>query len=319
MRVPGVPYVQGRNDYPDQDGRKFGMAIHNTSNDASDTEEASYATRRTDGVSSHFYVDNNSVTQSLDTRDKAGHAGSGNGNENSISWEFTGANGKSRQWWLDNIAWDRVGEVMAYLIQNDSDFEDFQVRRASAREMQIDPKVRAFYGHDDMRRAWGGTTHTDPGPNFPWDKLFTSVNRHLEDDVNLTDEVDLPSWAKTEWPTGGTADGKLQVETILGSGYSHARRASERGLGALNQTKANGQVLAKVTAEVAEVKGQVAGLISLVEQLLTAPAVNLTQSQLSELTDAVKAAAREPGERIEAALVAAGQALASVAEPEVEA
>jgi hypothetical protein len=26
--------------------------------------------------------------------------------------------------------------------------------------------------HDQCRIAFGGTTHTDPGPNFPWDYLF---------------------------------------------------------------------------------------------------------------------------------------------------
>jgi hypothetical protein len=46
--------------------------------------------------------------------------------------------------------------------------------------MKSNPKVRAFYGHDDMRRAWGGTTHTDPGGGFPWDRLFAAVNEHLK-------------------------------------------------------------------------------------------------------------------------------------------
>jgi hypothetical protein len=26
-----------------------------------------------------------------------------------------------------------------------------------------------------MRLAWGGTTHTDPGPGFPWDHLAASI------------------------------------------------------------------------------------------------------------------------------------------------
>jgi hypothetical protein len=54
--------------------------------------------------------------------------------------------------------------------------------------MKANPRVKAFYSHDDMRRAWGGTTHTDPGANFPWDKLFAVVNAALgqteeDDDV----------------------------------------------------------------------------------------------------------------------------------------
>ena len=62
MKVPFIPYIQGLNDYTDGDGLKYGLAIHNTSNDASDTGEALYAKRRTDGISSHFYADADSTT-----------------------------------------------------------------------------------------------------------------------------------------------------------------------------------------------------------------------------------------------------------------
>jgi len=180
VKIPFIPYVQGRNDYTDGDGFKYGIAVHNTSNDASDTGEASYATRRTDGISSHLYGDADSVTQSLDTDDRAGHAGSAEGNGNAIAWEFTGANGKSREWWLANINWPLVGRVNAAIIRHHWPDGSFQVRRATVAEMKANPKVKAFYGHDDMRRAWGGTTHTDPGPNFPWDKLFDVTNAALK-------------------------------------------------------------------------------------------------------------------------------------------
>jgi hypothetical protein len=175
MKVPGVTYVQGRNSYVDRDGDKFGIAIHNTSNDASDTAEASYATRRADGVSSHFYCDKDSVTQSLDTNARAGHAGSSTGNENAIAVEITGANGWSRATWLNSVAWAELGRVLAYVCRA----YGIQVRRASVAEMRSNPKVKAFYSHDDMRQAWGGTTHTDPGPNFPWDRLFQAVNQAM--------------------------------------------------------------------------------------------------------------------------------------------
>lgn len=175
MRVSTIPFVPGRNAYADRDGRKYGIAIHNTSNDASDAGEASYAKRRTDGTSSHLYVDNDSVTQSLDTSKRAGHAGSTIGNENAIAVEITGGNGKSRAWWLANVDWAELGKVLAKIIRAHWPDGSFQVRRASVASMKANPKVKAFYGHDDMRRAWGGTTHTDPGPNFPWDKLFDSV------------------------------------------------------------------------------------------------------------------------------------------------
>jgi hypothetical protein len=179
MIVPGIRFVQGRNDYTDGDKRKYGICIHNTSNDASDEGEAAYAARRTDGVSSHFYGDDDSVTQSIDTDDKCGHVGSAIGNENSISCEFTGSNGKTRAWWLANVDWAEWGRVLAIVIRHHWPDGSFKVRRATVAEMKANPKVKAFYGHDDCRRAWGGTTHTDPGPNFPWDHLFSVVNAAL--------------------------------------------------------------------------------------------------------------------------------------------
>ena len=175
MKVTGIKFVQGRNSYKDSDGHKYGIAIHNTSNDASAADEASYATRRTDGVSSHFYVDKRQVIQSLDTSARAGHAGSSNGNQNAVAVEIVGTNGKSRQWWLDNVDWVELGKVLAAVCKT----YGIAVRRASVAEMKKNPKVKAFYSHDDMRRAWGGTTHDDPGPNFPWDRLFAVVNAAL--------------------------------------------------------------------------------------------------------------------------------------------
>lgn len=189
MIVPGIQFVQGRNDYADSDGRKYGICIHNTSNDATAEGEASYATRRTDGTSSHFYVDADSVVQSLDTASKAGHAGSTNANENAISVEITGTNEKTREWWLANVAWTELGRVLALVIRHHWPDGSFQVRRATVEEMKTNPKVKAFYSHNDCRLAWGGTTHDDPGPNFPWDKLFATVNTALGLGVAMTDTV----------------------------------------------------------------------------------------------------------------------------------
>jgi N-acetyl-anhydromuramyl-L-alanine amidase AmpD len=179
MRVPFIPYMQGLNDYTDGDKIKYGLAFHNTSNDASDTAEADWATRRPDGTSAHVYVDGDSATQSVDTDDKTGHAGSAQGNENAISFELTGANGWTRQQWLANIEWNLLGRVAAAIIRHHWPDGSFQVRRVSVAEMKANPKIKAIYGHDDMRLAWGGTTHTDPGPGFPWDHLVAVIKAAL--------------------------------------------------------------------------------------------------------------------------------------------
>lgn len=219
--VSGIKFVAGRNDYGDRDGTKYGIAIHNTSNTASAANEASYATRRTDGTSSHFYCDDTEVIQSLDTKYRAGHAGSYEGNEHAVAVEITGTNDKTRAWWIANVAWDQLGRVLAAVCRK----YDIEPRRASVAEMKANPRVRAFYSHDDMRRAWGGTTHTDPGGNFPWDHLFTTVKAHLsgtvpaptpqEDDMPLTETDANTVWsAKAMEYVDERGDGARDVRTV---------------------------------------------------------------------------------------------------------
>lgn len=185
LLVSGIRFVEGRNEYTDRDGTKYGIAIHNTSNTASAADEASYATRRTDGTSSHFYCDGAEVIQSIDTKYRAGHAGSYEGNEHAVAVEITGTNDKSRAWWIANVCWDKLGQVLAQVCRK----YGIEPRRASVDEMKANPKVRAFYSHDDMRRAWGGTTHTDPGGNFPWDHLFAAVKASLDGTATLEDPL----------------------------------------------------------------------------------------------------------------------------------
>lgn len=275
MRVPGIPYVQGRNSYTDYDGAKYAFAVHNTANDATAENEAKYAQRRTDGVSAHLYIDRHDAYQSLDTSARAGHAGSAHGNNHALALEFVGTNDKSRAWWLANIAWDKVGYWIAYVIQHDSDYRGFQVRRATSGEMRINPKVRAFYGHNDMRLAWGGTTHTDPGSNFPWDRLFRAVNEHLSGGI----EMDLSD--KTT-PSGVTLNNFF--ETV----WKRTDQLSDHPLAPTGRLS--------VAVERLE-KGQVA-LANAVTALASGMDVDLDTADLDQIKQSAKQGALEAGEAI---------------------
>lgn len=257
MIVAGIPYIRGRNSYSDPDGAKYGIAIHNTSNDASAESEASYATRRTDGISAHFYADSDSVIQSLDTDARAGHAGSSNGNNHAVAVEITGINGWSRAQWLAGVAWPLLGRVLAEVCRR----YGIAVRRASVAEMGANPRVRAFYGHDDMRQAWGGTTHTDPGPNFPWDRLFEAVSAALSPTTNGVDDMDTvdrmrlkllyENWAPTraEYVAAGGIAADYDTLTAGGSGRNAlALRLFELGTGQVKLGDGLSALSAKVDA-----------------------------------------------------------------------
>lgn len=286
MRVPGIPYVQGQNKYTDRDGKKYGMAIHDTSNNASDEDEASYATHRPDGTSSHFYIDDDSIIQSIDTDYRVGHAGSYEGNEHAIAFEITGTDDKTRTWWLNNVAWSKLAQVIAYMIKNDPDLVGFQVRRASVAEMKTNPKVKAFYGHNDMRLAWGGTTHTDPGPNFPWDHFLSMVKQALEGDDVSAEEVWATKWVGSDGKTYYTADSWLRNANIYASQAKEeavkARLSSEAVLAAVKGIDDEG-IKTLINSKAAELRASVENVDEALMVKLSGTSVEETANVLRRL------------------------------------
>lgn len=205
------------------------VAIHNTSNDASAEVEASYAKRREDSVSSHYYVDSNSIVQSLDTKLKAWHAGSSEGNSQAIAYEITGTNGKTRAWWMANVAWPLLARQIAV------DCKQFGIepRLLTVAEIKAG-KLTGIITHDQMRQAWGGTTHDDPGPNFPLDHLLTLVQAEMGDDIMTIPEVNLTRGKRAKPKPVGDRDAGTQLDDVwahevLGKSAVDGAK-SERGL-----------------------------------------------------------------------------------------
>ncbi len=193
------------------------VAIHNTSNDATARAEADYAKRRTDGTSSHYYVDGTEVIQSLDTALSAHHAGSTTGNRYAVSYEITGTNSKSRAWWLSSVAWPRLARQMA---------ADCRVHRIEPRLLTVDQmragSLSGFVTHDLMRLAWGGTTHTDPGPGFPMDYLLDLVRVELDGD-----DMDSYTEAAIKYTDNRLAALTQGKETVAGTPAAPQGRGEE--------------------------------------------------------------------------------------------
>lgn len=177
----GPPRHYGRERYP-----KLGITVHCTANTASAEAEASYARRRADSVSSHYYVDHDSIVQSLDTGLRAFHAGSTWPNRHGIAYEFTGQNGWSRAKWLSSVDWDAAARQIA------RDCEQWGIPARWVTVAQLKNHEGGLHTHDDCRRAFGGTTHTDPGSNFPKDHLLARVQAALGSTITPEgDDLDM--------------------------------------------------------------------------------------------------------------------------------
>jgi hypothetical protein len=172
---PDIPYSGPPLGYNATSYPKRYIAIHNTSNDASAFGEASYAKRRPDKVSSHYYVDSVSLVQSLDTRLGANHAGSSTGNRHAVSYEITGVNSWSRSAWIGNVAWKLLWRQCA------RDCKQFGIPADWLSNSQMRAGTPGgFVTHLQMSQVWGGSDHTDPGPNFPMDYLLAGVRAELD-------------------------------------------------------------------------------------------------------------------------------------------
>ncbi|WP_330339426.1 glycoside hydrolase family 25 protein [Streptomyces sp. NBC_00557] len=87
----------------------------------------------------------------------------------------------------------------------------------------------AYLSEADFRAWAGGGTHPE------------------ETDMQPTDEIAVPAWAKTTWPKDtGLADGKIQVQTALASGYAHSRKAAEQTTAILAQLGAQAATIDKL-------------------------------------------------------------------------
>jgi N-acetyl-anhydromuramyl-L-alanine amidase AmpD len=161
----GPPKGYDHNEY-----HKRYIVIHNTANDAPARNEADYAQRRTDSVSSHYYADDERVIQSLNTDKGAWHVGSQPGNRYGIGYELTGTNSKSTSWWKANLAWPKLTACIA----RDCAHWGITPQLLSIEDIKKGKRT-GIITHNQARLAWGGTDHTDPGANFPMDYLVALV------------------------------------------------------------------------------------------------------------------------------------------------
>ena len=128
-------------------------------------------------ASAHYMVDNTSVVQSVKDEDTAWAVDDFILNEQSISIEHAGAASQSAGQWTDKYSADELAtsaKLAAELAKK------YNIPVAKLTPADITAGKSGFCGHIDItlaKKIAGG--HTDPGPNFPWDKYLGQIKSYL--------------------------------------------------------------------------------------------------------------------------------------------
>lgn len=145
------------------------IVVHDTSNTATAEAEAHYAATRTDDrgdwTSAHFYVDATGVVGSVPLDQRAWAAPPVNGESWSV--ELCGWNGS-----IDPVTIARGAALVAKLAR----LGGIPLVHVTGTDLRT---ARGVCGHADVNALWHQSTHTDPGPTFPWSR-FLSIAQAAE-------------------------------------------------------------------------------------------------------------------------------------------
>lgn len=175
-------------------GPRF-ITVHYTAGSERSTsaeDGAAYDQRRTDGTSSHYYVDADSVVQCVHTQDRS-HTALFHGNLWGIHYELCGTR-QTREQWLDAASRPTIRNA-ARQMARDMRKHSIPLIRIPPRGLR-EPGAKGVTGHVDWTYGWPEDrgTHTDPGSAFPWDVLLADISEAMgDDDVS----------AKDVWQTDG--------------------------------------------------------------------------------------------------------------------
>lgn len=183
------------------------VVIHATDNTASDEAEANYAQTRADHVSAHFYSDDDSVIQALDTT----HIAYGcypTGNSRSVQFEIAGLSNR-----LSDASLRRVAPVVARVCREFG----IPVRKVTSADLLAG--VKGICGHLDVTMAWRQGDHTDPGLNFPWAQFISYVQAAANPQAAAAvEEDDMAQFLSIDFPVGA---GEWLTQTLTPAGGAH--------------------------------------------------------------------------------------------------
>jgi len=164
------------------------VVIHSTEgSEGINSAEAgvAYDKVRTDGTSTHLFVDSNNALMEVRYSDTA-HAARARGNACGIQVELCGRAGQTSAQWHDVASLPMLRIAAKEVAAICKEF-GLPVRRLSVAEVRaayyapVGQRPKGICGHVDVTMAYPEDqgSHTDPGPNFPWSEFLAMVSAEM--------------------------------------------------------------------------------------------------------------------------------------------
>lgn len=180
---------------------------------------ASYFSNVTRPASAHYVVDPREIVQCLRESTIGYHAPP---NTHSIGIELCDMQAGAGTRWADDYH-EAMLVLAAGLVREVAARYGIPLVKLSSADLLAGK--RGICGHIDVTNAWHQTTHTDPGPDFPWAHFMALVQG--DDDVTPEDraaivadvvaalKANIPAWVwLTKTTIGGDPDGKAIISVL---------------------------------------------------------------------------------------------------------
>lgn len=126
------------------------------------------------GTSAHYCIDNDSVVQSVRDHDEAWAAPGAN--YDGLHFEHAGYASQSVRDWADAFSTEML-KRSAHLVARKA--KRYHVPLVHLTPVQIKAGHAGVCGHLDITQSGiAPGTHTDPGPNFPWERYMRYVHAY---------------------------------------------------------------------------------------------------------------------------------------------
>lgn len=195
VQVAASNYAKGRQGYQD-----VWFVIHSTDTNYQDNYPANlgkYWAGTNTQVSVHFCV-SDTMTYQFVSMDDTAYQARNPGNLRAVGVEIVGKADWSRNEWLAHIPMIRRA---AKLCAEVTLARGYRTSAALLTPASLRARSSGLTCHKDLSATFAGT-HTDPGPNFPWDVLFAELRKNLAAIADEQARVAVTKTVPVEDPEG---------------------------------------------------------------------------------------------------------------------